>query len=416
MVTLKRIEVGKAGLLGLRAVTDKLNRRAVRHDMNMLSVRVVREFTVRNEDTGIDELRFEVEINGCAPCIDGWHLAAKIENNDTIGTMVKVVPGVYADDDYSSYRGHDYSCDHCKTSRRRNDVFVLKRFDGSVKVVGRNCLADFLRCADAEHFADYAEMCDSLAGMGCDDFEARGYDEGFGGRNAAAAESLVRYLTAVRCVTRRMGWMSRTTARNSFDGCMSTADNANFMLYGKGEHHRKFVYQNELFVSDADRAYAEAAVEWAKSLSTEETAKSEYLNIIHRIATVGLVGDGLDGYAASIGCAKDKADEREAEYAKSKADAPDKVYLGCVGERLRNQVVMVVRVRYCDGNYGVSTIVAMEAKLQGGSVAPITWFASGEHNYDEGAEYKLTGTVKAHDDDNRYGRQTKMNRCKLEKV
>ena len=411
VTTVKRVELGQAGLMGLRAVVNKLNSRAIRHGMNVLEVTVVREFTVRDEDTGLDNPRFEVEINGCAPCINGWHLAARIENNDVIGTIVKVVPGPFADDDYSGYRDHDYGCDHCNTNRRRNDVFVLKDSDGNAKVVGRNCLADFIRSGNAASFADYAEMVDSLAGMDSADFEECGYDDGFGGCASAAVESIVRYLTAVRCVTRRIGWMSRTAARDNFDGVASTADNANFMLYGRGERHAKFVRENELYVCDDDRAYAEAAVEWAKSLTPEQTAKSEYLYVLNRIATVGLVGDGLDGYAASMGRAKEKADERAAEKAKT---AVDKAFIGRIGERLKGLVVTVKRVRYFEGQYGVTTIVAMESKLPDGTVAPMTWFASGEHSYDENSEYQFVGTVKAHDTDNRYGKQTMVNRCKLE--
>lgn len=409
---LKRADIGAAGLAGLNATVEKLNRRAERYGMNMLTVTVVREYTTVDEETGRTDVRYEVDIEGCAPCIDGWYLAARIENNEVIGTVVRVVPGKFADCDYSTYRDHDYSCDHCNTRRRRNDVFVLKNDDGESMVVGRNCLADFLRCEDASAFAEYAAWIDMLTGMTSADFDDIGYEGGYGGRATAATECLVRYLTAVRMITRRIGWMSRTAARDQ--DCSSTADNTNFYLYGRGRAHRDFIVRNELYVCDEDKERAEAAIEWAKSLSPAETGRSEYLDVIHRIAEAGLVGDGLDGYAASILRAKENADERAAERAERESVAKEKDYIGSKGERLRDVPVTIKRVRYYEGNYGVKTIVAMEASLPGGKVAPIVWFASGEHDYDEGAEYLLTGTVKKHEEDSRFGKQTSVNRCKLE--
>jgi len=415
-VVLKQVDLGQAGLWGLQDITEKLNRRAERYGMEKLVVTILDEWTVRNEDNGREERKFRVEIAGRAPRINGWQLAARIENNETIGTMVRVVPGKYDGGDYSKYRDHDFACDHCNTRRRRNDVFVLKHSDGSTKVVGRNCLADFLRCKDAAGFAEYAEWFDKIDGMSAGSLEDHGYDEGFGGREAAAAEPVVSYLAVARMITRRIGWMSRTAARDSYDGATSTADNTNFYLYGRGRAHTLFIRENELEVSDADVDYAKKAVEWAASLSPEQTAKSEYLDVISRIAKVGLVGEGLDGYAASIGRAWEKDCEWKAERAEKEAqkeNAPEKVYVGSVGERLKGLVVTVKRVRYFEGHYGVTTIVAMEHKLSDGTVAPITWFASGERDYNEGEDYTFTGTVKSHDSDDRYGKQTKVNRCKL---
>jgi len=144
LVTIKTVELGDAGRNGLMTIVDKLNKRADRHGMNKLVVTVKRTFKVRNEETGVDENRHDVEIDGHAPCIDGWHLAAVLSRNDCIGILVKTVPGKFADCDYSEYRDHDFSCDHCGFNRRRNDVFVLVK-DGKQQVVGRNCLADFLR-------------------------------------------------------------------------------------------------------------------------------------------------------------------------------------------------------------------------------------------------------------------------------
>ena len=406
------VELGEAGLAGLRLITDKLNRRAERLGLDKVVVTVGAEKTVRNEDTGYDEKRYDVEIEGCAPCINGWYLAARIENNEIVGAVTKIAPGKFADCDYSEYRDHDFGCDHCSTRRRRNDVFVLADDNGNRKVVGRNCLADFLRTTDASGFAEYAKWLDVLHGISSADCEDEAYGDGWGGRGGNASFDLTTFCAVARGCTVKLGWTSRTNARED-EGRSATADDALYVLCGRGEDHARFIRVHNLEGCADYTEYAAKAVAWAQSLSDEQTAKSEYLYTIRKIALAGRTDYSLAGYAASIGPAMERDIARNAENAERAANAKTKVHIGCTGERLRDQLVTVVRVRYCEGHYGVSTIVAMEANLPDGTVAPITWFASGSKEFDEGADYMLTGTVKSHDDDNRYGRQTKVNRCKL---
>ena len=381
--------------------------------MEKLVVTILSTTDVYNENTGFASPRYLVSIEGKSPRIDGWVLAARIENNDLIGTVVRVVPGPHADCDYSSYRTHDFSCDHCNTKRRRNDVFVLVDCAGNRKVVGRNCLADFLRTGDAGSFAEWAEWCDTLGSLDESSCSDLAYDDGFGSGDGRPVVALGRYLTVTAMITRRMGWMSRTAARKC-EGAVSTADNVNYFLYGRGSGHERWVRENELSLGNNDADVAGRAIEWAKALTSEKIGQSEYLHTIHRIATVGVMGAGLDGFAASI----IRAYEKDCEWAAEREEndkRPERDWIGIVGERLRDLPVRVLRVNYCDTPYGVSTLVVMEMDLPGNYVAPLVWFASGEKDYDEGADYVMTATVKGHDDCDKYGKQTKVNRAKLVK-
>jgi hypothetical protein len=413
--TIATVRLTGKGLTGLRELTTKLNKRAKKCGVVPVVVTVVSTESVVNEKTGYPTEWYNVEIDGCAPCINGWSLAARIENNDVIGSVTRIVPGKFADDDYSAYRDHDFGCDHCNTKRKRNDVFVLADSDGRKQVVGRNCLADFLRTTDANGFAEWAAWMDQLANIdnaGCED-EAG--DCGTDGRYGQPTCNLKTFLSAVRACTVKIGWTSRTASREQ-DGRTATADDAFFLLFGSGELHTKFVRRNEL-ENHADYAeYAEKAIAWALSLTPEQTAQNDYLDVLVRIATAGTTDYSLAGYAASMGAAMDRDNERQTKNAENAENAKAAVHIGSPKERLRDLVVTVVRVRYCEGQFGVSTIVAMETTLPDGSVAPMTWFASGSKEFDEGTDYNFTGTVKSHDDDNRYGRQTKVNRCKLTEI
>jgi hypothetical protein len=417
MVTLATVTVGDAGLAGLRLKTDKLNKRAKRHGMNLLTVTVVSTETLVNDRTGLEYDSHTVEINGRAPCINGYWLAARLENNELIGTVVRVVPGKFADDDYSAYRNHDFGCDHCNSRRRRNDVFVLRRDDnGSTKVVGRNCLADYIRSEDAEDFARYAEFCESAAGWNDSSCADEAFDDGYGERDGGRVFKLNQFLTAVAVCTRRLGWISRTAVKGD-PGLSATADDASYLLCGRGHRHEKFVRNNELYASDGDKERADNAIKWAAALTPAETAKSEYLDTIARIATAGATDNKLAGYAASIIRAYDKAREWETERKEKAAGRKERVFIGDAGRKGQQDLgrVRVMRLRSIETDYGVSTIIAMEADMPNGAIAPITWFASGDKvdKYEEGAEYTLRAGIKGHDDDPKWGKQTKVTRAKL---
>lgn len=415
MTTLASCKISPFALAVLTDKIEKLNRRADRHGMEKLVLTVVTTTIEFNEDKGIDEEWNHVEITGSAPRINGWALAAKIERDDIVGTLVSVVPGDYADDDYSSYRDHDFGCDHCGHRRGRNSVFVLKHSDGSVKVVGRNCLADFVRSGDAEDFARYAEFVDSLAGISSGDLDEEWERENYGGRHGWPELTLDTFLPLVQAVTRRIGWVSRTAAKD-LDGVSATADWTLRILQSNDRYIREFVAKNEIAVCDNDRDIAGKAIEWAKSLESSETDRSEYLHVIHTIATAGRVNNRLAGYAASIVRAYQKACEREAERAERAKNAPRKVYAGEPGKTRDIGVVTIKRVRYIDGYYGTRTIVAMELPMQDGAVAPITWFGSGSLDYAEGEQFHLRAGIKECQDDPKWGKQTIVTRAKLTPV
>jgi len=410
--TLATCKISPFGLIVLTDKIDKLNRRADRHNMNRLNLTVVTTTTEFDEKSGCDKEWHHVEIEGCAPRINGWVLAAKIECDDIVGTLVSVVPGDFADCDYSAYREHDFSCDHCNSRRGRKSVFVLKHSDGSTKVVGRNCLADFLRCANAEDFARYAEFVDELASLDSDDLDSEYESCGYAGRGGYPELSLETFLPLVRAITRRVGWVSRTAAKD-FDGGVATADWALRIIQSNDRHIRAFVARNEIEVNDADRDCAAKAVEWAKSV---DDAKSEYLHVIRAIATTGRVNNRLAGYAASIVSAYNREIERETERAEKAKNAPSKVYAGDPGKTRDIGTVTIKGVHFFEGYYGVTSIVRMELVVSESEVAPIVWFASGERDYEAGDVYHLRAGIKECNDDPKYGKQTVVTRAKLTPV
>jgi len=409
-------EVFEPGLQALRDKAEALNKRATRHGMNKLDVtinRVKAFFPVCKGCIGPQQNLYVVDINGQAPRIDGWALAARVEFNDIIGNVVRIAPGRDDDGSYSSYRSIDPVCEHCNSKRRRNDVFILEHSDGRRKIVGRNCLADFLRCSGADAFADLAKYAD-LASQWAERAEAgdSDYFGGEGGGWGVRTMPLDRYLPVVRMLMHRIGWMGRTKARD-FEGVAATADDAYRYLFVGTEATKDWIKYNDLSVSPADEAEAACAIEWACSV---DSSKSEYLDTIKRIALSGMVDfKGLDGYAASIIIAYRNACEFQAERDEKAKSAKNKVWFGSPKERVKNVSVVCKGRHSFEGSYGTTTIVRFEHYPNNSDVAVLVWFASGDRfdDWEEGAEYSITATIKGHDDDSKYGKQTKINRVKV---
>ena len=198
-VAIATVGVFEPGLQYLREKTAELNKRAARHGMNTMAVRVVRVDTfipvfgagmVFDASTGrrvpklcVGPARdyYRAEITGSAPRIDGWELAARVEFSRSIGNVVRIAPGRDDDGSYVAYRTVGPVCEHCNSHRNRNDIFVLEHVDGRRKIVGRNCLADFLRCEGADKFALSAKHADLASQWARDVEEGEGDFDGYVG-------------------------------------------------------------------------------------------------------------------------------------------------------------------------------------------------------------------------------------------
>jgi hypothetical protein len=415
-VTIATVELFQRGLSALQVKVKKLNRRAERHGMDKLEMRVVSSETVERKLPNrmvVPDTRYVVDIVGCEPRIDGWHLAARIEFNGTIGNVVRIAPGRDDDGSYRIYRTIDPVCEHCNTTRRRNDVFVLEDCDGNRKIIGRNCLADYLRSGDADDLARWAEFADQIRdyvdgdGADSDDFDGR--DGGM------APMHLVPYMRVVAVAKRTFGWTGRAAAKESFDG-IATADTAGRIIFGRGRAHDNWIEENDLVPRDGDNDYVDRAIAWAVGLKDADC--NEYLDTIRRIAYTGLVEMGkLDGYAASILIAYDKACEREIEYADRKAKAKNKVWIGSAKKRERNVSVVCKGLNSFEGQYGTTTLVRFEHYPDGpdgADKAILVWFASGDRwsDWEVDKEYTVDFTCKDHNEHDKYGKQTRINRVK----
>lgn len=407
-VVLATVDVYERGLAALRAKIAKLNKRARKHGLRAIGLHV-RDSKAVTRKGGVPDIRHKVEISGCAPCINGFRLRARVEFNDLVGTIVHVSP--LAPDSFNSvkYRTIGPICEHCHTTRKRNDVFVLADSNGCEKVVGRNCLADYVRTGDAESLAMWAECMDYVGG-GIDSDGSDNVDY-YDRERASNAMPLEPYLSIVAVVKRTFGWLGRTKARD--EGGQGTADIAGYVIYGRGNGHDRFIEENDLHVNEHDSDYAKRAIKWASGLDPD--VSNEYMRTIGQIARAEVVDmRTLDGYAASILIAYDMALERDRERAEKAKNAKSKVYYGEPKKRVHNVHVICKGLHSFEGYYGTTTLVRFEHYPNNAEKAILVWFASGDryNDWEIDSEYDIDFTVKDHSNDSKYGKQTKINRVK----
>ena len=179
-----------------------------------------------------------VTVEGERPAVDGWNFIATIDHTEAsadeagnvTGNLIKSVPG--AGEIPVSYRSARPICDHCKSARRRNETYVVRKGDVTQQI-GKNCLADFLPGSSpadlAQQLAWWTEATEILSGGGDEESMGGGRREG-----RVGIESL---LQATQATIEAFGWVSRTKARDSQD--QATADRLGVLYMKESDMSRK---------------------------------------------------------------------------------------------------------------------------------------------------------------------------------
>ena len=336
--------------------------------------------------------RIPLTIEGDAPHYAGWTFLASLQHLDG-ENVVRAIPGLEVPE---AFRTRGPVCDHCKVSRRRNDTYVLRHEDGRVVQVGSTCIGDFLGSADASKIAAAASVLAEMRGLA---------EGGCSGGGSGGDRTLAEFLPFVAWAVREHGWTSRTVARER--SVQASADEA-FALMVDKERRVKVGYE----ATEGDLAEAAAAEVWAESLSDDVIAgeRGDYLHNLRAVARTGLVTYRTAGIAGSMIVAYQRAVSRERERAAKAARPKANVHVGEVGKRMTFEVTLDFVTGY-DTAYGYTTVL----KFRDAAGACIVWKASNTDlgRADVGKGFKVTGTVKKHDE-YKGEKQTMVTRCKVE--
>ena len=349
-----------------------------------------------------------VTVDGEAPHYNGWRLIGVLEPLDTddgCENVVSAVPGYSVPIEYRNRVGQ---CDHCHTSRRRNETFVVQHENGSTKMVGRQCLKDFLGHADPHQLAAWAEILCELDGL-CND--ASDFDWMDGGCRVPEAWNLERFLTVTAAIIRHDGWMSRTKAREisetEFQCVMATADHVKMYLSPPARQFRTRKTQewldeiSELLDSPEFGEQAAEAIEWAKAI---DAGDNDYLYNVNLLSRAGYVTSKTAGVAASIIAAWKRAMDKAAELS-SKSERPVSQHVGTLKKRM-TLTVTCERIFESEGMYGVTGI----HRLRDDSGNLLAWFASSSAEWMKEGETATVKLTPVEHTEFRGEKQTKVNR------
>lgn len=333
-----------------------------------------------------------IQVVGSAPKLNGWTLVSVVEPMEN-GVLLRKFPGVSLEVPVEFRDVTPDRCDHCHTSRQRNETFIVCHMaNNEWKVVGRTCLADFTGCNNPERIANYASALYDLT-ISIKDEESLG---NYGGNHEYYCAPIRSFLKLVAIYSARYGFVTATEAYNSSGGKRATGK----LVFGDffnpttkmGRAARQKFMES---ITDEEDASAEDlvdnAMQWGKTqfVDAEESKISDYGHNMKlllaadrvRVVDVGFVASVIKGYQRSI-----EPKEAPITY---------KGFVGEIGKRITTNVT-VKRVYKWTGHYGTKNITTMQDDE--GNV--LTWFAPEDKAMTVGTHKVLTAKVTKHDERN----------------
>lgn len=322
----------------------------------------------------------DVEFRAERPHLDGWELLAVIEPM-TGGNMLRTVPGAeIAEGELNAYRTGDQShCDHCATRRQRSETFVVRGTAGA-KLVGRNCLADFLGGKSVADILARLALVRQIEQLG---------EEGEGGGWSREQPMLVAdFLAWTSAAVRLDGFLSRTAARERSES--STADCITFLLGAPPMHPASLADWREnrkrLAPTDADKATAAAVIAWA----AVNDDPSDYMhNVRLACAQPAILGKHAGVLASAVSAWERATGARVRAEREARGTAPS-AHVGEVKAKI-TATVTVERVADVETQYGIQHFHALRDE-RGNA---LLW-KTGSRRLPVGWTGEITATVKKH--------------------
>ena len=342
-----------------------------------------------------------VRLEGVAPTLPGWELLAVVEHgtDSEVGNVLRGVPGKECPPEY---RTAAPLCDHCGFTRRRNETFVIREVaTGDVKQIGRNCLADFCRSADAaEHLVAMMESWRRLADL-CGEMEG---ECGGGGRRCRRFP-LANVLNLTATLIRNLGWTSRSAARAYAEASggaamkPATADHVTMVFCNpKWEQECKDSREGREFIEKVndfrpeDAANAEAAIAWVRSFADRRESLSDYEHNLLVVCSSDILDVKHFGIACSAVSSYLRHIEKLAEASRDKSSRVNE-HFGTPGVREEFTLKFESSRAFDSEQWGTRYMVKFTSA---GRTA--IWWTGNHDDFEKDVEYVVKATVKGHGD------------------
>jgi hypothetical protein len=402
----------------LRTQIDVVNKRVARlqkrgHDVAMVAVNVGELYAVKSPGK-IDRIYADVELLSPAPPkVAGWEFVASLTHVDGVGSVLRVCPGAeVSEGELARYReASPENCDHCHTTRKRTDTFVIRDAGGNLSQVGRQCLQAYTGLANPAALCATAEILFAMSEL-LGESEDDGFGGGFGGGSGQRYVTISCFLPYVCCSIRTEGWLSRTSARDSGHQGQSTCDQA----FGRGVY-AKPTDRGRYVPEDKDYNLAAATIEFCEQhfADSDVEALSDYESSLRVAMASGIAHPKFAGLiASSVGFYQRDIEKKIRQESWAKIIASSR-FQGVVGERGLFEVLKVLAYRTWEGEWGAKHFYSFVDEA-GNAYA---YFATRDMDLAVGQVVSLRATVKKHEmrtpkhgDATPYA-QTLLTRCSL---
>jgi hypothetical protein len=346
----------------------------------------------------------EVILNATTPKCEGWEFAATLQHlNGEAGQVInllRVSPHFEQELPHQFRTASATNCDHChKNISTRRDTFVVHHATGAWKQVGRSCLCDFLGGHDPHAAARQLEYVLDAVGA-CE--EGEGW--GGGGSSNQNGWSIGMFLALVAVCIRLTGWTSRGKAKADYSGATkATADDVLYLLippslYASEKEKQAYAEAVTKYAPQpCDLEVADKALQYAREVLSENQDRSDYEHNLYVATLLPAVTRRTSGIAASlIPYYLKEVEERAVKEAEARLVGKSQ-HFGEVSKRYDNIYVKLLNsVIQIEGNYG--TTYLHKFLTREGNLA--VWFANNCPGMEQGVEYRIAATIKAHNERN----------------
>lgn len=397
----------------LRDEMIKVNKRGIKYGLPPVEIKVIREYmkTIQssNKLEGSQTYKFfDVEVITPRPVFDGWEFIARIDHEPSGNIIVKSPRSSFQGDLSAEFGKISPKCDHCKTTRDRNNTFIIKK-EGSdeLKIVGRSCLKDYTGTSNPEKFVKYADWLSFMIGktMELSDMSKEGNFGGGGGQHSKYT-SILSALASIMGLIEHLGYTSQSSINKTketnpefADTLTTTATYYNQLIDGQDElwkSQRNISAKKEQVIAAFDAVrenydsyvpQAKELLEWArinlpKMLDEERSKNGRMTDYFNNLLTIlnDYFEKGEEGhmslkhipFLASLVPMQRRAIEGVRKKEDKQREAASSEFQGEIGGVLKDIPVTILNTKVFATQFGTSTLYNM--KDDNGNV--YVWFSS----------------------------------------
>ena len=329
-----------------------------------------------------------VDVSGKS-VINGWAFVAKVDHTE----KGNIITG-YSDVEVPArYYKTECFCEHCKTRRRRNNTFIVRKVaTDEFKQVGKNCLLDYTHGLSAENVADYLSYFQEIE-------EAREIPEfKYVPRYIDRDEFMIFTAETIRCFGYEKG-MTGGKSVEYYDAHYGNYPSIFARHYENLKEEMEKVHFN-ISRKDSKKLVADALA-WIET----QDENNNYMHNLKTACALDYVKPEHYNLLASLFPTYNREIEYRAKIEREKKAEKSSEYVGNIKDRLTVEIVNCKTVTSYETLYGTQFIYKMIDKNDNVFV----WKTG---NIVTAESFTITGTVKEHKVF-RDVKQTELTRCRV---